>query len=97
MINFNWQNLLGRELIFKYPMIYLLIFLHFNLFNIEGKSQGSFMLPALFMSSFLQFLDTASFLLHKGLELDKSSYWIILDYHYYFQGYSQLSKIGCCV
>ena len=55
-------------------MAYLLIYLHFNLFNIEGKSQGSFMLPALFMSSFLQFLDTASFLLRKGLELDKSSY-----------------------
>ena len=87
MVNFNWQNLLGKELIFKYRMTYLLIFLRFNLFNIKGKSHGSLMFPALYMSSILRFLDTASFLLHEGLELDKSSYWTILDYHYYFPGY----------
>ena len=56
MINFNWPNLLGKEFAFKCPVTNLFQFLTFNLFNIEGESQGSFMLPALYMCSLLKFI-----------------------------------------
>ena len=41
--------------------------------------QGLFMLLALYMTLFLQFLDNTSFLLHKDLELDSSSFWSLLN------------------